>query len=132
VNGNTSVADWPVTVVIGSASVGRAVTWNYEIPPGNWPRTHRIKKDPNACLGWVTKVNGKWYGAITEWLLPGQTQQSRIIFQSDRHNKLMFSEPLRHFEPTSGQTFYLFVCGLNMVGLYNVHERSNLVPVRYP
>ena len=130
--GNTSVADWPVTVVIGSASVGRAVTWSYDIAPGNWPRTSRIKNDPNACLGWVTKVNGQWYGAIAEWLLPGQTQQSRIIFQSDRGNKKLFHEPLRDFEAQSGQTFYLFMCGLNMSGLYNVHERSNLVAVKYP
>jgi hypothetical protein len=133
VSGDDSVGDWAITVNIAGASIGGStVSWQYSIPPGNWAQTGRISGDPNACVGWVALIDGAWYGAIGEWLLPGMTWQTHHVFTSDRGNKRMFSSPLSDYEPTSGQVFYLFVCGLNWSGQHNVKERSNLVPVVFP
>ncbi|MFC1746193.1 DUF4214 domain-containing protein [Candidatus Riflebacteria bacterium] len=132
VSGDTPISNWPVKVIINSASVsGGTVSWSYGTPPQNWPTTNRIANSPNACIGWITNVNGRWYGAIAEWLLPGMTVQSKILFNSDRGNKKMFHAPLRDFKARKGQVFYLFVCGMNWVGVSNVRERSNLVRVVY-
>jgi hypothetical protein len=133
VSGDDSVGDWAITVEIAGASIGGStVSWQYSIPPGDWARTGRISGDPNACVGWVAQIGGRWYGAIGEWLLPGMTWQTHHVFESDRGNKRMFDSPLSDYKPTSGQVFYLFVCGLNWSGQHNVKERSNLVPVVFP
>lgn len=134
VNGNSSIAGWEQTVSISSASIsGNIVQWTYETGPGShWTSTSRIHGNPNAVVGWVANIDGTWYGAIGEWLPPGLTWQQTLMFKSDRGNTRLFGAPLQNYEPTSGQVFYIFVCGLNMGGLSNVQERSNLVRVVYP
>lgn len=132
VSGNEPVGDWPQTINMTSASIGHTINWSYDKPFPNWPATRAIHNHPNACLGFVTKVDGKWCAGIGEWLLPGQTVQARKALNSKRGDKTFFSGPMKDFKPESGQEFYLFVCGLNWVGQGNVKERSNLVKVTYP
>lgn len=130
--GDEPVADWPQTINMTSASIGSTINWSYDKPFPNWPRTKAIHNSPNACLGFVTKVDGKWCGGIGEWLLPGQTVQARTALLSKRGDKTFFKGPMKDFKPKSGQEIYMFVCGLNWVGQRNVKERSNLVKVTYP
>ena len=137
-SGSDNVGDWPVTlhIVSGDISRGDRVTWAYRdaaevAHQASWRRTKRIHREPNGCVGWVAQINGKWYGAIGEWLLPRQTWQSKKMFKSDRGNTRMFQSPLRDYVPERGQVFYFFVCGLDRNLLRNVQERSTLFKMTY-
>ena len=137
-SGSENVGDWPVTIGIsvGSISQGDSVSWGYMTSEGHdrikaYPKTQAIHNNPNACIGWVTEIDGQWYGGIGEWLLAGQTVQSKKLFKSDRGNKRVFQSPLKDFEPKEGQVFYLFVCGLNWNNQRNVKERSTLLAMVY-
>lgn len=133
VNGNGSIENWSENVQISGASVGGGVvSWTYSKAPSGWTSTGSVSGNPNGNVGWVAQINGQWYGAIGEWLLPGLTWQQTIMFESDRGNTRLFGEPLQYYRPVSGQEFYIFVCGLNFAGLSNVQERSNLVKVTIP
>ena len=136
--GDQPVGGWAVTLGMVAMNVnGDLVTWSYaagKTPDSlGWKQSNRISCNPNAVIGWVTQIDGAWYGAIGEWLPKGQQWQSRKLFQSDRgdddDHDYKFRGKLKTFKPQRGHVFYAFVCGLNWKGLANVRERSNLVKV---
>jgi hypothetical protein len=113
------------------------ISWGYNqygqsnIP--TWRGTGSINQNPNACIGFIYKdKDGKWYGAVGEWLRPHDTRQALKVFYSERHGKHLFKGHMRNFKPHKGQEMYIFVCGLNWLNLRNVLETSQLFPVTYP
>ena len=137
-SGSENVGTWPITlhIVSGDISSGDRVTWAYRdaaevAHQASWRRTKRIHREPNGCVGWVAQINGKWYGVIGEWILPGQQVQSKKMFKSDRGNKRVFEEPLKDYVPEKGQVIYFFACGLDWRLLRNVQERSTLFKMTY-
>jgi hypothetical protein len=113
------------------------ISWGYDkygtekIP--TWRGTGSINQNPNACIGFVwQETDGKWYGAVGEWLRPHDTRQALKVFYSERHGKHLFNGHMRNFKPHKGQKMYIFVCGLNWLQQRNVQETSQLFPVTYP
>ena len=142
-SGDADPSAWKQTLIITVFNLGKGdrISWAYKDGIGptqlGWKPSNRISCSPNAVIGWVTHADGKWLGAqAAEWLPERQEWQSRKVFQSERgddeDHDYILNGALEHFQPSSGQEFWVFVSGLNWKGLANVQERSQCIKVKYP
>jgi hypothetical protein len=121
---------------------GQKLTWDNSTV-ANWPVTKINPSGPDvhgnmviANIGFVIKIGGKWIGTVSEWVAQDLQWQGEWIFHDREHHgtnhTLWHNSPLKDFRATPGQVFYVCIMGCNWVGVSNVKERTNFVPITYP
>src|SRR5262249_53940931 len=119
------VSGWPETSRITSASIGDPPICFYHTKAGQWPVADGAEGNP-----WIfVNMDGRWYGATFEWLSPGQ--QCKYVTR-DNIGAHIGRSPLTGWRPRSGEVVGLMVSGLARSRVETVHERSNVVMVRWP
>ena len=119
------VSGWRETSRITSASIQDPPICFYHTKAGQWPLADGAEGNP-----WIfVNMNGRWYGATFEWLSPGQ--QCKYVTR-DVIGAHIGRSPLSGWRPASGEVVGLMVSGLARSSVETVHERSNVVMVRWP
>jgi hypothetical protein len=122
---HTNVSRWAQTSQITSTSIGNPPICIGHTKAGKWPVKDRLEGNP-----WVfVNLNGRWYAATYEWLAPGQTCKGIHAGNIGSHIGV---PPLNSWRPRSGEVIGLMVSARARSGGDTVHERSNIVMVRWP
>ena len=105
-SGSENVGDWPVTIGIsvGSISQGDSVSWGYMTSEGHdrikaYPKTQAIHNNPNACIGWVTEIDGQWYGGIGNGYSPARLSNQRSYSSPTAATSEYFNPPSKTSNP---------------------------------
>ena len=119
------VSGWPETSRVTSASIQDPPICIHHTKAGQWPVQIGAEGNP-----WIfVNMNGRWYGSTWEWLSPGQ--ECKYVTRDDIGANIGRS-PLSSWRPRSGEVVGLMVSGLARSSVETVHERSNVVMVRWP
>jgi len=119
------VSGWPETSRVTSASIEDPPICIHHTKAGQWPVNIGAEGNP-----WIfVYMNGRWYGSTWEWLSPGQ--ECKYVTRDDIGANIGRS-PLSGWRPRSGEVVGLMVSGLARSSVETVHERSNVVMVRWP
>jgi hypothetical protein len=119
------VSGWPETSRVTSASIQDPPICIYHTKAGQWPVKDGAEGNP-----WIfVNMDGRWYGATFEWL--GSGQQCKYVTRDDIGAHIGRS-PLTGWRPRSGEVVGLMVSGFARSSVETIHERSNVVMVRWP
>jgi hypothetical protein len=122
---DTDVSGWAETSRVTSASIGDPPICIHHTKAGQWPVRDGAEGNP-----WIfVNMNGRWYGATFEWLSPGQ--ECKYVTR-DNVGAHIGRSPLSGWRPRSGELVGLMVSTLARSRAETIHERSNVVMVRWP
>jgi hypothetical protein len=122
---HTNVSRWAETSRITKVSVGAPPICIEHTKAGQWPVKDGLEGNP-----WVfVNLDGRWYAATYEWLAPGQTCKAIDANNIGSHIGI---PPLSSWRPSSGELVGFMVSARARSGGDTVHERSDVVMVRWP
>ena len=127
---HADVSGWEITSDLRSVTwSGSMITLDHSMA-GKWPRGKYNSDGPwveaNPWI-FVQQSDGTWLASTWEWMRPGQITKSASAVTGAK-----MSGPLRNFQPVSGTEYGWMISGMARSPARNVHERTQIILVRYP
>jgi len=134
--GNENISNWAVTSTITDWSYSNGTVCIYHTKQGYWPLVSIDENPPNieAQIGFVAKINGKWYGGAYDWMGEGRAckYEPPENWGKDQIREFPLDASYPGPQPGDEVGLYMSTPASFRIPSRSVPERTNIILVRWP